>query len=146
MPARRLEHYTIWTVRFEETVRFYVDVLGLFPGPRPSSIIPGAWIYDDGDKPVVHLVDVAKDASKPMLQSSGRDAASLRGSGSIDHVAFEAVDIEELKSKLTAAGSSFRQEEIPAMNLRQIFVLDPNGVQVELNFRGSPQMHIANVI
>ena len=117
-------------------MRFYVDVLGLFSGTRPSTSIPGAWVYDDRDTPVVHLVDVAKDASKALLEGSGRDVASLRGSGSIDHVAFEATDIEDVKSKLTAAGSNFRQEEIPAMNLRQIFVLDPNGVQVELNFRG----------
>ena len=140
MPAKKLEHFTIWTVALESSVRFYVDLLGLVVGPRPDAPIPGAWLYNNSDTPIVHLVDVANKTSKGMLKGSGRDVASLRGSGAIDHIAFEADDIEDVRSKLSAKRYSFRQAEVPSMSLRQIFVLDPNGVQVELNFHEAPSL------
>ena len=39
-----------------------------------------------------------------------------------------------MKAKLTAAGVGFRDRVVPGMTLRQIFVPDPEGVMVELNF------------
>ena len=137
MPARKLEHFNIWTTQCEETIRFYVEILGLTVGPRPAVGIPGAWLYDSTKTPVVHLVDVEKSSAEELAAAGGRDIDSLNGSGSIDHIAFEAADFEELSAKLTAAGLKFRIAGIPAISLRQIFVADPNGIVIELNFRSS---------
>ncbi len=63
---------------------------------------------------------------------------ALNGSGSIDHVAFDASDFDDISSRLSVAGLKFREDGIPAINLRQLFVNDPNGVQLELNFRSAP--------
>jgi catechol 2,3-dioxygenase-like lactoylglutathione lyase family enzyme len=138
MPAKRLDHYNIWSTRLDETVRFYVDVLGLTVGPRPPFGLPGAWLYDSTNSPVVHLVDVAKSTAADRAAAGNRDITTLNGSGAIDHVAFEASDFEDLCSRLRAAGLKYREDGIPSINLRQIFVNDPNGVQLELNFRGAP--------
>ena len=75
-----------------------------------------------GDKPVVHLVQ-RKDGE-----------AHHEGSGNVDHVAFQAMDLEGTKRALTAAGLSFREAVVPRDNTVQIFVRDPDGVMVELNF------------
>jgi catechol 2,3-dioxygenase-like lactoylglutathione lyase family enzyme len=134
MPARKFEHYNIWTTHCAESVRFYVDALGLREGPRPEFGIPGAWIYDDSDTPVVHLIDVADGVDPRLLELVGRDLRNMNGSGLIDHVAFAATDFEESCSRLDTLGLQYRRNEVPAINLRQIFVDDPNGVRIELNF------------
>jgi catechol 2,3-dioxygenase-like lactoylglutathione lyase family enzyme len=132
----KLSHYNIWSTKSQETVRFYVDILGLRVGPRPSARVAGAWLYDSSDTPVVHLVDVTSSAPAALAAVGDRDLASLIGSGSIDHVAFDVSDFDGLTSKLTAAGISYRAVQLPAVNLRQVLVNDPNGIKVELNFRG----------
>ena len=138
MPVRKLDHYNIWTTRLEETVKFYVDILGLQVGARPPVALPGAWLYDATNTPVVHLVDVKNSKSADLAAAGNRDIATLSGSGSIDHIAFDASDFEDISSRLRVAGLKFREDGIPAINLRQLFVNDPNGVQLELNFRPTP--------
>lgn len=135
MPATKLDHYNIWTTKIDETIQFYVDVLGLRVGDRPPVSIPGAWIYDGTDMAVVHLVDVTKCSPEDLVAAGGRDITTLDGSGSIDHVAFEASDFEGLQAKLAATGCEFHEDGIPAFNIRQLFVNDPNGIRIELNFR-----------
>lgn len=44
---------------------------------------------------------------------------------------------EELRAQLTRRGLEHRLNEVTAAGLRQIFVLDPNGVLLELNFFGA---------
>ena len=43
MLVDRLEHYNIVTEKLDETVAFYVDVIGLVNGHRPDFEFPGAW-------------------------------------------------------------------------------------------------------
>jgi catechol 2,3-dioxygenase-like lactoylglutathione lyase family enzyme len=138
MPAKKLDHYNIWTTRIDATVHFYVDVLGLTIGPRPPFGMPGAWLYDSTKSPVVHLVDVNNSTAEDRAAAGGRDITTLNGSGSIDHVAFESSDFEDMAARLRSAGLAFREDGIPAYNLRQLFVNDPNGILLELNFRGAP--------
>ncbi len=39
------------------------------------------------------------------------------------------------RTTIEAASIDFRCYELPSYNLRQIFVNDPNGITLELNFR-----------
>ena len=50
MTINSLDHYNIQTARLEETIEFYVDVLGFFNGYRPGVRGTGAWLYA-GDQP-----------------------------------------------------------------------------------------------
>ena len=49
--------------------------------------------------------------------------------------AFETEGYDGMAAKLTERGLAFETKELPDFRLRQIFVHDPNGVKLELNFR-----------
>lgn len=117
-----LDHYNIRTRKYAETVRFYEDVLGLTNGPRPSFSEPGAWMYSEG-RAVVHLVDL-RPADEPQKPDSGV----------VHHVAFVSRGFEAMKAHLARQGIEFRAVAVPGNKLWQIFVRDPNGVTVELNY------------
>ena len=141
MLVRKLEHYNIRTTRYSETVRFYVEVLGMRHDTQFSG---GNWIYDGSGVAAVHLivVDPADPERSYQAKSSfrgGGEAASgeerFYGSGAIDHVAFECAGYGEMVEKLRGANLSFHENLVTGMQLRQIFVKDPNGITLELNFR-----------
>jgi catechol 2,3-dioxygenase-like lactoylglutathione lyase family enzyme len=123
MTVKLLDHVNIHTADLAGTVDFYVDVIGLEQGARPTTLArPGAWLYCGG-RPLIHLNE--NEQSRP------------GGTGPIDHVAFETEGYERVASKLTERGVTFQTKELPDFRIRQIFVHDPNGVKLELNFRES---------
>jgi catechol 2,3-dioxygenase-like lactoylglutathione lyase family enzyme len=117
-----LDHYNLRTRKFSETVRFYEDVLGLEQGPRPNFPIPGAWMYSDGH-PAVHLVDISATAEPQQA-----------GSGALHHVAFVSRGFKAMKERLASKGVAFNSVEVAGGEIWQIFVTDPNGVVIELNY------------
>jgi catechol 2,3-dioxygenase-like lactoylglutathione lyase family enzyme len=119
-----LDHYNVRTRNLDETVRFYTDVLGLNKGARPDFPAPGAWLYSDG-RPVVHLVDI-----------SATEEPQQQGTGALHHVAFVSRGFEEMRRRLTARGTAFRTAKAAGGEIMQIFVTDPNGVVIELNYDG----------
>jgi catechol 2,3-dioxygenase-like lactoylglutathione lyase family enzyme len=125
MPLRRIEHYNIHTTRLAETVSFYDRVLGMKTGDRPPFPFPGAWIYLEG-APVLHLVDIADG------QRAARAGAT--GTGVIDHIAFEATDLPAMRATLAREGVDFTERVVPRSGVTQVFVTDPNGLTIELNF------------
>ena len=117
-----LDHFNIRTRDLKATVRFYEDVLGLENGARPNFAFPGAWMYSEG-RAVVHLVDISptEEAQKP-------------DSGVVHHVAFVSRDFAGMKKRLQGKGVEFETQQVPGGQLWQIFVRDPNGVMIELNY------------
>jgi catechol 2,3-dioxygenase-like lactoylglutathione lyase family enzyme len=122
-----LDHFNLRTRKFDETVQFYQDVLGLERGPRPNFAFPGAWMYSDG-KAVVHLVDI-----------SATDEPQKPDSGVVHHVAFVSRGFAPMKQRLSAKGVQFRAVEVPGNALWQIFIGDPNGVVIELNYEAAKE-------
>ena len=120
MLVDKLEHYNIVTEKLDETIAFYVDVVGLENGYRPDFEFPGAWLCI-GAEAVVHLMKLGEN----------RDF----GSGSIDHVAFSGNDFIGYKEHLDTMDIDYIDRFIEDANIYQIFVTDPNGVKVEINFR-----------
>ena len=136
MALTSLDHCSIRTVKLEETRDFYVDVLGMQDGERPNFPFPGSWLYVDG-RAVVHLVGVDLDDPKGLEDYLGAvDVAALDGSGAFDHVAFRAEDPKTLMKRLDGLEVPYRERKVPDMDLFQIFVEDPNGITVELNYFG----------
>ena len=117
-----LDHFNIRTRNLGATVRFYEDILGLEKGPRPNFAFPGAWMYSDG-RAVVHLVDI-----------SPTDEPQKPDSGVVHHVAFVSSGFRDKKQRLQGKGVAFEAREVPGGDLWQIFVTDPNGVLIELNY------------
>jgi catechol 2,3-dioxygenase-like lactoylglutathione lyase family enzyme len=120
-----LDHVNIRTRHLDETVRFYRDVLGLEPGPRPNFKFPGAWMYTGG-RAVVHLVDI-----------SPTDEPQKPDSGVVHHVAFASRGFAAMKAHLEQIGVTFNSVQVPGGQLWQIFVRDPNGVTLELNYEAA---------
>ena len=124
MPIGRFQHINIRTADVERARDFYVHALGLRVGDRPPFTSVGYWLYL-GDVPVVHLVHVAPgDMREP-------------GTGRLDHVAFQGIDIVTTRQTLTAAGIPFREAIVPRDQTVQIFIHDPDGLKIEINFDAS---------
>lgn len=105
---------------------FYVDVIGLKEGPMPGKAsFPAYWLYL-GDTPVVHLNGGPLDPPA--------DDAAPRGTGWMDHVAFKCDDYAGARAHLDGLGVAYTTNEIPAFGLNQIFLVDPAGLRIELNF------------
>ena len=112
-----------------------------FYGARADS--PPSWIFDDTGAAVVHLLGV--DAADPegsyakMSQFRGgadtMDPPSFRGSGAIDHIAFQCENYDEVLARLKSRKIPCAENDLSRFGLRQIFVKDPNGITLELNFQ-----------
>lgn len=134
-----LNHFSIRTLDLEGTRGFYERVLGLTVGPRPNFAFPGYWMYrgDHGDiaNAVVHLIGMDPNDPVGLKQYLGdRDASTLRGSGAVDHVAFFATGLAQMREHLRGAGVQARERTVPNIGLHQLFLDDPNGVVIELNY------------
>lgn len=134
MALTGLDHFSIRTSDVEGTRDFFVDVLGLTDGERPPFPFPGAWLYCEG-KAVIHIIGIDPNDKTGLVDYLGeREGGALQGTGAIDHLAFAADDIEAMRNRLEDVGISAREREVPLLGVRQIFIEDPNGVTVELNF------------
>jgi catechol 2,3-dioxygenase-like lactoylglutathione lyase family enzyme len=127
MTVGTLDHFNIRTRHLDETVRFYRDVLGLENGARPNFAFPGAWLYSEG-RPVVHVVDISATA-EPQKPDSGV----------VHHVAFASTDFNGMKARLQSAATAFDVRQVPGGELWQIFIRDPNGVMIELNYEAAKE-------
>ena len=114
-----LNHVNIVSPKLDETRDFFVEVLGLTIGARPDVPFDGYWLYA-GAKPVVHL------------QSHDRLSGARGASGPLDHAAFDVDDLTAAKQRLTEHGVAYSEIRIPGSSRGQLFLRDPNGVNVEL--------------
>ena len=140
MLINSLDHCSIRTTKLQETRQFFVDILGLEDGKRPDFPFPGAWLYTDSTA-VIHLIGVDADDPSGLQRYVGGEISSeaLQGSGAFDHIAFRANDPSVLIERLKKTDYAYRERQVPNMNLFQIFVEDPNGITIELNYRGEEE-------
>jgi hypothetical protein len=84
-------------------------------------------MYSEG-RPVVHLVDISP-TSEPQKPDSGV----------VHHVAFASRDFNGMKARLQSKGMAYDTRQVPGGELWQIFVRDPNGVMIELNYEAAKE-------
>ncbi len=133
MAIERLDHYSIRTADVESTRKFYTELLGFEVGPRPDFPFPGVWLYQGGIA-VVHVVGIDPNNTAGLQEYLGDRGGDDKGTGTIDHVAFVGRDFEGIRAHFQGAKVPFRERKVPNMDLMQLFVDDPNGVTIELNF------------
>ena len=124
MPTTGMNHFTVLTDDVPATVTFYNELLGLTDGPRPPLGFPGAWLYA-GEQAVLHVV-------------GGRPRSELKA-GVIDHMAFSATGLPATVAKLEAKGVKYQCRQQTGTGIWQVFVHDPNGARVELDFAPDEQ-------
>jgi len=121
MAIERMDHFTILTKDSKATAKFYGDILGFEPGPRPNFGFPGVWLYSSG-KAVLHVIE------KPEIPE---------GAGVLDHMAFWGTDLPGYIGKLKAKGLKYDLRRLPegghGAGVWQLFFHDPNGAKVEID-------------
>lgn len=133
MPLAHLEHVLLQTADMEATRDFYTRVLGLHVGPSPDFKFPVFWLYL-GDRDVIHVTVGGANTSENRKQYVGQQSDAVSGSGVIDHLAFRATGLSDMMEHLARHNVPFRKRMVNDQGLFQLFLMDPNGVKVELNF------------
>jgi catechol 2,3-dioxygenase-like lactoylglutathione lyase family enzyme len=133
MPLTQLEHYLVLTEDLERTRDFYRDALGLREGARPPLGFPGYWLYV-GDVPCIHIAEWNTYRTHSIAAGISVTAPAP-GTGPLDHIAFNAVDLSAVKARLAAHKIEYSVNEVPKAGLIQLFLKDPNGVKIEINVR-----------
>ena len=104
----------------DQVAMFYKDILGLTEGYRPDFGIPGNWLYKD-KHPLVHLLALDTEPGS---------------NGHFDHIAFLCTDLSAMVEKLISHDVEYSVFEMAELNQTQLFITDPAGIKVELNFPG----------
>ena len=134
MPLSHIEHYLIAADDIGATRDWYCRVLGMEEGWHPDFGFPVVWLYLGG-RDVVHIGPSARqagDVQKAYLGRTSQDTGA--GTGAIDHIAFRAKGLRETLAHLRRHAIEFSERRANGQALYQLFMFDPNGIKVELNF------------
>ncbi len=131
MAIAGLNHFNIIAspALIAEVRAFYLDVIGLTEGWRPDFDFDGHWLYA-GDAPILHLM------SDPDLQT-GDTGETSKSTGHLDHIALTASGLADMEARLRELNIDYDKKEVPGFNITQLFIRDPIGLGVELNFMAS---------
>ena len=119
-----LNHYNLRSeVKMMETLKnFYIEIVGLQLGIRPSFQSNGYWL-NAGDKDILHLSETKKNDDNPVNIKN-----------TFDHMAFTAEDQDNYIKILKQRNIKFHLRVVPEIGTEQIFFKDPAGNGIELIF------------
>lgn len=134
MPVTELNHYFVRCNDLEKSKDWYCKVLGFEVMARPPFPFPGYWLGVNG-KIQIHMGQHGIDNSELYYLGSPKSAA-LDNSGVVDHIAFLADSPLDFRQRLEDMKIEYRARSLPDFDLYQVFLLEPNGLTIELNFYG----------
>jgi len=121
-----MNHFTAIAEDPQQTLDFYVGLLGLTVGPRPDLGFAGAWLYAGGKQAILHLYF---DRPPPAQRA-----------GVIDHMAFTARDLRAVKARFDERGWKYDLRQQVGAGTWQLFCHDPSGAKVELDFDAAEKL------
>jgi len=134
MPITELDHYFVRARDVERSRSFYCDALGFEVMPRPNLPFPGYWL-GVGDRTQVHIgLDGIPGEQSYYFGTTARSARD--NAGVVDHIAFQGTDAQAMAQRFADLGLPTKTRHIAEISLFQIFVADPDGLVIELNFPG----------
>jgi catechol 2,3-dioxygenase-like lactoylglutathione lyase family enzyme len=134
MPISHIEHFLVAADDIDATRDWYARVLGMKPGAHPDFGFPVHWMYL-GDTDIVHIGPSAKQAGEIQKKFLGRTSQDIgAGTGALDHIAFRATGLRGMLEHLKKEKISFTQRRANGQALFQLFLYDPNGIKIELNY------------
>ena len=125
--VRAIDHFNLDVPpeHLDAVSRFYTEAVGLYEGERPDFPFPGRWLYAKGvPHALVHLASYTKDDKASLQQATGR----------FNHVCFSMQGLNAHRDRLEQGGFEFKVSDRPGSKVVQLFLTDPTGVMVELNF------------
>ena len=143
MPLKHIEHFLVAADDIDATRDWYARVLGMTPGPHPDFGFPVHWMYVGGVD-IVHIGPRAKQAGDIQRKYLGRTSQDTGGgTGALDHIAFRATGLRAMLEHLKRERVPFSQRRANGQALFQLFLYDPNGVKIELNYEAAEAEGIA---
>jgi catechol 2,3-dioxygenase-like lactoylglutathione lyase family enzyme len=134
MPISHIEHFLVAADDIDATRDWYARVLGMKSGPHPEFGFPVHWMYVDNID-IVHIGPSARGANEIQKKYLGRTSQkSEQGTGALDHIAFRATDLRRMLEHLKREKVPFTQRRANGQALFQLFLYDPNGIKIELNY------------
>ena len=116
-----LDHITVITKDLKKTKDFYVNILGMnIDYNRPPFKFDGIWLSLN-KRAVVHIVVKEEHVIDENLLPT------------LDHVAFRAKDMKNIKLNLKKNSISYEEKVTPDNKISQIFLKDPNGIKIEIS-------------
>lgn len=112
----------VTSAQLPDVVAFYEQIIGLKSGPRAVSKRDGAWLYCH-DTAIIHLSVV------PEAPYSGRDTY-------FNHVALTCSGVADWMRNLNDHAIPYDIDYRPSPEMTQLFLYDPVGIRIELNFAG----------
>jgi catechol-2,3-dioxygenase len=119
MDIKLLEHVNLRTADLHRLEGWYCKVLGLKRGYRPPFKSTGRWLYA-GNIPMVHLLEVKE-------QKISEDPT-------MEHFAMRVSDLKGFLKTLEEMNISYRTVRVPEMRTFQIYITDPDGNNMHLDF------------
>jgi catechol 2,3-dioxygenase-like lactoylglutathione lyase family enzyme len=145
MSIHGLDHFSIITNDLERTTQFYCDIIGLEKMPGLVGGVTRGINYriPGSEEAIVHIIDADALTDKPPRDSGfflhgepapvgNRDFLTR----SLEHICFrfDADDFDQVKIKLKKYNYEYREGFDFMPKFKQIWVIDPNGVKIELVF------------
>lgn len=129
MKVNALDHVNIITDDLDGTAQFYAELFGLDRRDAPPPLTPqtAQWMFDDSGRAILHIngTDCPRTYDREVMPGP---------TGSIHHIALNCSGYDEMLARLERQKLHFQVNVVEAINLKQIFTQDPNGVLLELNF------------
>ena len=152
MPISHIEHFLVASDDIDATRDWYARVLGMKSGPHPEFGCPVHWIYVDNID-IVHIGPSARQAGEIQKKYLGRTSQKAEeGTGALDHIAFRATGLRQMLEHLKREKVPFTQRRANGQALFQLFLYDPNGIKIELNYAAqeaegiSPELMASDLI
>jgi hypothetical protein len=84
---------------------------------------------------VVHIIGVDPGDPQGLQDNLGNGSHEPRSNtGTLNHIAFLAKDWLQMRTRCQAHQVSYVDRSVPDLGLHQVFLLDPSGVTLELNY------------
>jgi catechol 2,3-dioxygenase-like lactoylglutathione lyase family enzyme len=124
----QLNHVALPTADPERGAKFYVEVLGFIPTPRPAFSFRGAWLLHPEAGAMIHLIH----------SESFQPPAEPKINSRTNHIAMHVDDYDAAVRGLREHGVAYTEHVLPTYGYRQVFFQDPDGNVLELGEWPSP--------
>lgn len=128
MFVQKLDHVNIRVKDPDATVAFLQDVLMMGRHELMAN-----WLCDQAGNPVIHVGNVEGPYPSDALFPFDGD----KDGGPVHHVALQCAGYDDVCARLEERGLPYATNYVPQVELRQLFVSEPGGVLLELNFFGN---------
>jgi catechol 2,3-dioxygenase-like lactoylglutathione lyase family enzyme len=131
MPIVEWDHYTVRSRDAAASWAFYEQALGLNVRKREGFSVP-AFIVSIGDRERVHVFQASAEMEAIFARMPSSEQLDGWLTGRLHHVEFWATDLNGMRARLASRNVAVTERTLP--DKHQLHMVDPDGIQVNLNF------------